>query len=86
MKEYEKIFKALANSRRLQIIKYLKSKKKATVTDIAEHIRLSLKSTSRHLSVLYSSGIVDREQKNLSVFYSLLNTSNGLLKTIIKLI
>jgi len=86
MKEYEKIFKALANSRRLQIIKYLKFKKKATVTDISEHIRLSFKSTSRHLSILYSSGVVDREQKNLSVFYSLLNISDCPLKTIIKLI
>jgi len=70
MKEYEKTLKALANRRRLQIIKYLKDKKEATVTDIAEHIKLSFKSTSKHLAVLFGAGIVDKEQKSLSMFYS----------------
>ena len=31
MKEYEKILKALANARRLRILKYLKEKKRAPV-------------------------------------------------------
>lgn len=70
MKEYEKILKALANRRRLQILKYLKDKKTATVTDIAGHLKLSFKSTSKHLAVLFGAGIVDKEQKNLSMFYS----------------
>ena len=70
MKEYEKTLKALANRRPLQILKYLKSKKTATVTDIAEHIKLSFKSTSKHLAVLFGAGIVDKEQKSLSMFYS----------------
>jgi DNA-binding transcriptional ArsR family regulator len=71
MKEYEKILKALANRRRLQIVKHLKDKKQATVTDIAEHIKLSFKSTSKHLAVLFGAGIVDKEQKSLSMFYSI---------------
>lgn len=56
--EFEKIFKAVANKRRLQILLFLKLEKEATVGAIAEHIRLSVKSTSRHLSVLYLAGIV----------------------------
>lgn len=71
MKEYEKTLKALANRRRLQIIKYLKDKKQATVTVIAEHIKLSFKSTSKHLAVLFNAEIVDKEQKSLSMFYSI---------------
>lgn len=63
MKDYEKILKALANRRRLQIIKYLKDKKLATVTNIAEHLKLSFKSTSKHLAILFGAGIVDKEQK-----------------------
>lgn len=71
MKEYEKTLKALANRRRLQILKYLKDKKQATVTDITGHLKLSFKSTSKHLAVLFGAGIVDKEQKSLSMFYCL---------------
>ncbi len=74
MKEYEKILKALANRRRLQIIKYLKAEKQATVTDIAEHLKLSFKSTSKHLAVLFNAGILDKEQISLSMFYSVLES------------
>jgi DNA-binding transcriptional ArsR family regulator len=70
-KEYEKTLKALANQRRLRIIKYLKSKNTATVSVIAEHLKLSFKSTSKHLAVLFGAGILDKEQKSLSMFYSI---------------
>ena len=86
MKEYEKTLKALANRRRLQIIKYLKDKKTATVTDIAGHIKLSFKSTSKHLAVLFGAGIVDKEQKNLSMFYSVAEPLSKLAKQVIGLI
>ena len=71
MKEYEKILKALANRRRLEILRYLKESKEANVGDIAKHIKLSFKSTSRHLAVLFGSDIVEKEQRNVLVFYSL---------------
>ena len=67
--ELEKIFKALANRRRILIIKLLKKNKEMTVGDIARAIKLSFKSTSKHLSVLYLVGIVHKEQRNLQVFY-----------------
>ena len=71
MKEYEKILKALANKRRLQIIKFLKDKKQANVGEISEHIKLSFKSTSKHLVVLFTADILEKEQKSLSMYYSL---------------
>lgn len=71
MKQYEKILKALANRRRLEIVKYIKSKKEANVGDIATHINLSFKSTSRHLAVLTSADILEKEQRSILVFYSL---------------
>lgn len=86
MKEYEKILKALANRRRLQILKYLKDKKIATVTDIAGHLKLSFKSTSKHLAVLFGAGIVDKEQKSLSMFYSIIEPLPKLAKQVIDLI
>lgn len=83
MKDHEKILKALANRRRLQIIKYIKDKKLATVTSIAEHIKLSFKSTSKHLAVLFGAGIVDKEQKNLSMLYSVADPLPKLAKQVI---
>ena len=71
MKRHEKILKALANRRRLEIVKYIKQKKEASVGNIAEHIKLSFKSTSRHLAVLAGADLVEKEQRNVSVFYSL---------------
>lgn len=83
MKQYEKILKALANKRRLEIIKYLKEKKEANVGDIAEHIKLSFKSTSRHLSILLGADILEKEQRNVSVFYSLTSKLVSLAKSVI---
>lgn len=70
-KGLEKLFKALGNRRRLLIIKILKENKMLSVGEIAKKIKLSLRSTSRHLSVLYGAEILDRDQINLQVFYSI---------------
>ncbi len=72
-KELERILKALANRRRLAIISFLKKNKESNVGDIAEAIHLSIKSTSRHLSVLSGAYILEREQRSSEVFYSLSN-------------
>jgi DNA-binding transcriptional ArsR family regulator len=69
MKDLEKQFKALANRRRLAIIKFLKGTREATVTDIADHIKLSIRSTSKHLAVLSAQDVVDKEQRSLLVYY-----------------
>lgn len=78
-KDFERSMKALANRRRLAILRFLKNgngkeKKKeieASVGDIAEEIRLSFKATSKHLGILSAAGIVDREQRSLQMFYHL---------------
>jgi len=70
-REIEKVLKALANKRRLAIMRYLKNKKSATVGNIAGEIKLSFKSTSKHLNILFVADILDREQKDLQKFYSL---------------
>lgn len=69
MKEVEKILKALANKRRLTIIKYLKEEKEATVGNVAEEIKLSFKATSKHLGVLFSADIVEKDQRGLEMWY-----------------
>lgn len=71
MKELEKQLKAVANRRRLAILKYLKQNRGATVSDIAGHIKLSFRSTSKHLGILAANDIVDREQSSLHMVYRL---------------
>lgn len=53
------------------MIRFLKKKSEASVGNIAAEIKLSLKSTSKHLSILAASEIVDKEQRGLLMFYHL---------------
>lgn len=71
MREIEKILKVLANKRRLAIIKYLKKNKEAKVGNIADEIGISFKATSKHLALLFSADILEREQRSLQMWYRL---------------
>jgi DNA-binding transcriptional ArsR family regulator len=82
MKELERLLKVLANKRRLEIIKYLKNKKEATVTDIASGIKLSFKATSKHLGLLYGADLVEKEQRSLQMYYRLQSGLNPVAKYI----
>ena len=86
MRELEKTLKALANKRRLAIIKYLKRQGEKSVGDIAHEINLSFKSTSKHLGVLSAVDIVDREQRSLQMFYRLAKNQKPAAKHIISLL
>jgi ArsR family transcriptional regulator, arsenate/arsenite/antimonite-responsive transcriptional repressor len=79
-KDVERLFKAVSNKRRLQIVAFLKKEKEVTVGIIAEEIKLSFKSTSRHLGVLFSAGIVDKDQRGLEVYYSLSPAQHSIIK------
>ena len=70
-KEMERVLKALANRRRLAMVSFLKKKKEASVGDVAEALRLSVKATSKHLNLMRSADILDREQRSLQMYYSI---------------
>lgn len=82
-KEFERILKALANKRRLSIVKYLKKMREAAVGDIAREIRLSFKATSKHLGVLSLADILDKEQRSLHVFYRIASTQKDIVRDIL---
>ncbi len=85
-RELEKQLKALANRRRLAILKYLKSKREASVGEIAEEINLSFKSTSKHLAVLAVLDIVERDQRSLQMFYRLAASHSAAVRHILSLL
>jgi DNA-binding transcriptional ArsR family regulator len=85
-KELEKILKALANRRRVAILKYLKRVGRASVGDISEVIKLSFKATSKHLMILSNADIVDKEQVSLSMFYFLPKTNHPIVSKVLSII
>jgi len=86
MKELERNLKALANRRRLAILKYLKENREMSVGDIAAKINLSFKATSRHLGVLLAADIVEKNQRSSQVFYRLASQAKSIAKYIVSLL
>ena len=83
-KKLERTLKASANRRRFRILAFLKKESEATVGEIAEHINLSFKSTSRHLAVLYGAELVERTQRSSEVFYRLTGTLHPVVLEVLK--
>ncbi len=71
IRKVEKLIKALANQRRLQIIKFLNHGKPATVGEIAEELHLSMPAVSKHLALLAREGIVDYNKRGSLIYYEL---------------
>ena len=71
MKKIEKTFKALANYKRLEILAFISKNKSASVGEIAEKIKTSIKSTSKHLLTLYHAYFLTKERVYGLTLYSL---------------
>lgn len=84
--ELERLLKALANRRRLAIVNHLRKRKEACVSDIADAIRLSFTSTSKHLKILESAGFLEREQRSTEMYYSVSKGSSPILKHVFVLL
>jgi DNA-binding transcriptional ArsR family regulator len=86
MQEGTRLFKALGNDRRLKIVSLLRSRSEISVGAMAEQLKLSLKSTSRHLLLLERVSLLNREQRGLEVYYSLNSKFRALGNTLSQLI
>lgn len=70
-KELERTLKALANRRRLAMLRYIKEHKEASVGEIAGHMKLSFKATSKHLALLVAADLLEKEQRSSQMFFSI---------------
>ncbi len=86
MKKKEKTFKALANKKRLEILAFLSKSKSASVGEIADEITTSVKSTSKHLLLLYHADFLEKERVNGLTVYSLNSTMANSERALLKLI
>ncbi|HWP61338.1 MAG TPA: metalloregulator ArsR/SmtB family transcription factor [Candidatus Paceibacterota bacterium] len=84
--QLERYLKALANRRRLAILHMLLKRKEASVGTIADAIKLSLTSTSKHLLILERAGFTDKEQKSLNVYYRIVSDAPAILSHVLKLL
>ena len=70
MREYTKVFKALADRNRARILKMLEARE-LCVCQIREVLGLKQSTVSKHLSVLKRAGLVKDRREGTWVFYSL---------------
>ncbi|MDK0684731.1 autorepressor SdpR family transcription factor [Clostridium perfringens] len=68
-----KVFKALSDETRREILKLL-SKKDMSAGEISEHFNMSKPSISRHLEILREAELISSERKGQFIIYSI-NTS-----------
>ena len=66
-----KLFKALCEPVRVEILKVLTAKGRCDVSAIAENFRQDGSVVSRHLAILHDAGIVRREKEGRHVFFEL---------------
>ena len=82
MRELTKCFKALANERRLRVLKELYYREPLTINTIAKRIKLSLKSTSKHMQKLSDCDLIERSNNSLQVWCRI-NRKHPLVRSII---
>lgn len=66
-----KLFKALCEPIRVEILKILTAKGRCDVSTIAKHFPQDSSVVSRHLAILHDAGIVRREKEGRHVFFEL---------------
>jgi DNA-binding transcriptional ArsR family regulator len=82
MKETVKLLKALANERRLKILRILNNESKSS-GDLGSDLHISFKAVSKHLQKLKDTGLVVSEQRGFKSYYSLSNNIDSNIKKII---
>jgi DNA-binding transcriptional ArsR family regulator len=84
--ELEKVLKAVANRRRIAIVRYVRSHPQATLGDVSDSIKLPYKSASKHVSVLLNAEILHREQQNSNASFSIHPHSSEYVRKLISIL
>lgn len=58
----------------------------AAVGEIADSIKLSFTSTSKHLLILSAAEILEKEQIQLQVFYSIADVQTSIIKHLVSIL
>lgn len=80
----DKILKSLANTRRVATLKYLQRGGRASVSDIARHLKLSFKATSKHVAILSNADLIEKEQEGLVMWCTLSKPTHPIVRTVLE--
>ncbi len=84
--ELVRLFKAVANKRRLEILRLLITEGEKSVSGVSEHLGISYVSASRHLLQLERVGLLKNRQQSLWVYYSINNMPSESCREILELV
>jgi len=85
-KLFSKILKALANEKRLKILKLLLDNGEYNVMEISEELKMPFRTISRHLERLRSADLVEFRQQGLQNYYSIPDLDQTMIKDLLKFI
>jgi len=86
MSELVRLFKAVGNKRRLEILRLLMTEGEKNVSEVSQRLGISYVSASRHLLQLERVGLLKNRQQNLWVYYSINDTPSETCKDILELV
>lgn len=78
------IFKAFSDESRVRIIHLLYEMKELTISDLESVLDFTQTKTSRHMSYLRNSGLVNTNKKDQWIFYSIKDETYNLVSTMIE--
>lgn len=81
----QKIAKGYANHRRIQMMELLETNPNLSLSNIAERLKINLKTASEHTRRLTIAGIVDKKYRGRIVIHSLTDLGHDILTFLRKL-
>lgn len=78
------IFKAFSDESRIRIIHLLYEQKELAISDLVEILDFTQTKTSRHMTYLRNSGLVNTTKKDQWVFYSIKDESYNMVSQMIE--
>jgi len=70
-KKLERIFKGVANHRRIDILFLIKKQPDLTLSDISQSLNCNLKTIAEHTRRLVIAGLIDKSRYNNMTFHNL---------------
>ena len=86
LSDQERLYKALANRKRIAILRYLKNNGDHSVSDVADHIGISDTATSKHLLALQEASLVQTGTHERPALYRIRKRQSERVKRILKAI
>ena len=71
LKQWATVYRGLGNPNRLRILKMLSKTEKMSVSELADELGITLKNTSRNLSILLNLDLVEFQGRQDRVYYSI---------------